>query len=112
MTVQIDLCQTWSETQETGFLALRLVLVSSPEPKAQKVSLKVDDAPVSVRPLSTKHFKDLFLGTAWQIKAKLHVEHPQEGGAKICIMVQSYDQDGRHDYKQQKPSSSSEPEGL
>ena len=23
--------------------------------------------------------------TTWQIKAKLHVEHPLEGGMKVCI---------------------------
>ena len=39
------------------------------------------------RPSSVHNFKDLLLSseTAKPIKAKLHMEHPWEGGKKVCI---------------------------
>ena len=35
--------------------------------------------------LSGPNFSNIFNETVWPIKAKLHMEHPCEGGTKVCI---------------------------
>ena len=35
--------------------------------------------------------------TTWSFIVKLHIEHPLEGGTKVCFKwSRSHDQDGRH----------------
>ena len=48
-----------------------------------QVSLKYTHAPASVRRPSSTISKIFSSETAWPIKAKLHVEHPKEGGTKV-----------------------------
>ena len=51
------------------------MVISSPEPKAHKVSLQDGHAPLPVRRPFTIS-KIFFSETAWPIKVELHVEHP------------------------------------
>ena len=63
-----------------------LSLISSPEPKAEKVSLYDGHALASVRRPSSSTISKIFSSeTTWPIKAKLHVEHPQERGMKVYL---------------------------
>ena len=61
------------------------LLISSPEPKAHKVSLYYSSRTASVcASVSAFSFSNIFSETAWLMKAKFCVEHPWVGGTKVC----------------------------
>ena len=71
------LCTGWVKTDKIMLGIIWIAersIISSPVPKAQKVSLLDDHALASVRPLST--ISKSSSETVLPIKAKLRVEHP------------------------------------
>ena len=67
----------------------------APSPVRRRLSSSVRRRPSTISKIISSE-------TARPIKAKLHVQHPLEGGGGTKVYIEwsrSHDQDGRHGYK-------------